>query len=82
MGRLSVVLGFTLSLILCLAAIPAAAEEVIEAWRGGGFQQPGSVPTAPAGCQWQGLTVSVGSSTWPRTGVSSCTSTGSGGHSP
>jgi DNA-binding beta-propeller fold protein YncE len=47
MGRLGVALGFTLSLIVCLAAIPAAAEEVIEAWRGGGFQKHWSVSVNP-----------------------------------
>jgi DNA-binding beta-propeller fold protein YncE len=47
MGRHRVLLGFTLSLIVCFAAIPASAEEVIEAWRGGGFKGPHFVSVDP-----------------------------------
>jgi DNA-binding beta-propeller fold protein YncE len=47
MARHHLLLGFTLSLILCLAAIPASAEYVYEAWRGGGFDHPASVSVNP-----------------------------------
>jgi DNA-binding beta-propeller fold protein YncE len=55
MGRHRVLLGFTLSLILCLTAIPASAIEVIEVWRGESFGWPDCVSVNPTdGSCWVG----------------------------